>query len=207
MSHSSQSPLLFVLPVRIGRVLKVPQRAAALNDWEPGKVIGRRRRIRGPLKCPGVPRIAAGRLTAEIGPGQVSQEDQNPSSLEENSDGHDQVPRVPTTARLIGIDSSRHAQQSWDMHEVECQVEADDENPEVQLAERLVVHLSRHLREPVVKGSEETEDNTANNHVVKMRDYEIRVPQVPVEGGGTLHDPCETSDQELEKKSNTEQHR
>src|SRR5579864_6649736 len=131
MSHSSRSPLLFVLPVRIGRVLKVPQWAAALNDWARGKVISRRRRIRGPLKCPGVPRIASGGLTAEIGPDQVSQEDQNPGSLEENPDGHDEVPSVPTPPRFIGVDPSRHAEQSGDMHEVEGEVESDDENQEM----------------------------------------------------------------------------
>ena len=109
----------------------------------------------------------------EIGPDQVSQEDQNPDSLEENSDGHDEVPGVPTTARLIGVNSSRHAQQSRDMHEVEGQVEADDEEPKVQLTERLAVHLPRHLREPVVKGSEESKENAAHNHVVKMCDHKI----------------------------------
>src|SRR5438270_8507342 len=154
-------------------MLKAPARTPTLNHRDGGEVIGGRRRIRGPLKGPGVPRIASGGLTAEIGPDQVSQEDQNSDSLEENSDGHDEVPRVPTTARLIGVDPSRHAQQSRDMHEVEGKMEADYEKPEMQLTERLAVHLPRHLRKPVIKGAEKSEENAADNHIVKMRDHEI----------------------------------
>ena len=63
------------------------------------------------------------------------------------------------------------------MHEVEGQMEADDEKPEMQLAERLVVHSSGHLREPVVEGAEESEENAADDHVVKMRDHEVRISQ------------------------------
>src|SRR6202162_4111760 len=77
----------------------------------------------------------------------------------------------------------------------------------MHLTERLAVHLPRHLREPVVKGPEKTEEDAADDYIVKMRNHEIRAPQVPVEGGRALHDPCETGDQELEKKSNAEQHR
>src|SRR6266478_3003705 len=200
------APLL-VLPVRISRMLKVPQGAAALNYRDRREVIGRRRRIRGPLECPGVPRIASSGFAPEIGPEQVSQEDQNPGGLEENSEGHNEVPCVPTAARLVGVYPSRHAQQSWDMHEVEGQVEADYEKPEMQFTERLAVHLPRHLREPVVKGPEKSEENAADNHIVKMRDHEIRISQVPSEGRDTQHHASEAGRQELKEKGNAKQHR
>src|ERR1700727_101102 len=93
------------------------------------------------------------------------------------------------------------------MHEVEGEVKADNEKPEMQFAERLAVDLSGHLREPVVKGTEKTEEDATDDYVVKMRNHEIRTPQLPVEGSRSLHYPRETSDQELEKKSDTEQHR
>ena len=112
-------------------MLKVPERAAALDRRDGMEVVCRRRRIRGPLECPGVPRITSRGFAPEIGPEQVSQEDQNPGSLEKNSDGHNEVPRVPTPPRLVGVDPSWHAQQSGDMHEVEGQVEADYEKPEM----------------------------------------------------------------------------
>src|SRR6266851_9499600 len=184
------APLL-VLPVRIVRMLKVPERAAALDGWDGVEVVCGRRRIRGPFESPGIPRITSSGFSPEIGPEQVSQEDQNPGSLEEDSDGHNEVPRVPTPPRLVGIDPSWHAQQSWDMHEVEGQVEADQEKPEMQFAERFAVHLPRHLREPVVKGPEKSEEDAADDYVVKMRDHEIGISQVPIERSRTLHDPCE----------------
>src|SRR4029077_17700289 len=135
------------------------------------------------------------------------QKDQDSGSLKENSDRHNEVPRVPTAPRFVRVDPSRHAQQSWDMHKVEVQREADKEEPEMQFAERLAAHPPRHLREPVIKGPKKGEENTADNHIVKMGNHEIRAPQLPVEGGRTLHDPGETGDQELEKKCNAEQHR
>src|SRR6202011_50687 len=130
---------LFVRPVRIVRVLQVPERAAALNYRDGGEIIGRRRRVRGPFERPRIPWITSSGFAPKIGPEQISQEDQNPGSLEEDSDGHDKVPSVPTAPRFVGVDPSRHAQQSWDMHEVEGQVEADQEKPEMQLTERLAV--------------------------------------------------------------------
>src|SRR6202045_2766995 len=200
------APLL-VLPVRIVRVLKVPERAAALHSWDAVEVVRGRWRIGGPFESPRIPRIVAGGFTAEIRPDKVSQKDQDPRSLEKNSDGHDQVPRIPTAARFVGVDSSRHAQQAGDMHEVKGQVETDDKKPEMQLAKRLAVHLARHLWEPVVKGPKKTEKNSTDDDIVKMRNHEIGIAKVPVEGGRTLHDPRKTGDQELEKKSNAEQHR
>src|ERR1700694_2828195 len=163
----------FELPVRIDRMLEIPKRATALDRWYDGEVICGWRRRRRPFERPGIPRITSSGFALEIGPEQVSQEDQNPGSLEENSDGHNEVPRVPTATRFVGVDPAWHAQQSRDMHEVEGQVEADYEKPEMQLTERLAVHLPRDLREPVVKGSEKSEENAADNHIVKMRDHEI----------------------------------
>src|SRR5882762_9951402 len=182
MSYSSRSPLL-VLPVRIIRVLDVPERAAALDGWNDREVICRRRRTSGPFESPGIPGIGPSGFATVVGPEQVSQEDQDSGSLEENSNSHNEVPRVPTATRFVGVDPPRHAQQSWDMHEVEGQVEADKEKPEMQLAERLAVHPPRHLWEPVIKGPEKGEENAAHNHIVKM------------------------GNQELEEKGNAEQHR
>ena len=40
---------------------------------------------------------------------------------------------------LIGIDAARHAQHAGNVHEVEGQVEADHEEPEVPLAQRSLI--------------------------------------------------------------------
>src|SRR6267378_1826836 len=82
------APLL-VLPVRIVRMLKIPERAAALDGWDGIEVVCRRRRIRGPFERPRIPRIISSGFATVVGPEQVSQEDQDPSGLEENSVGYD----------------------------------------------------------------------------------------------------------------------
>src|SRR5229473_7486948 len=188
-------------------MFKVPERAPALDLRDGVEVVCGRRRIRGPLQCPGIPRITCSGFAPKIRPEQVPQEDQNPGSLKENSDGHNEVPRVPTAPRFVGVNPSRHAQQSWDVHEIEGQVEADQEEPEMQFAERFAVHLSRHFRKPVVKGSEKSEENAAHDYIVKMSNHEIRAAQLPVEWGCTHHYPSEAGNQKLEEEGNAEQHR
>src|ERR1700676_658042 len=71
------APLL-VLPIRIVRMLKVPEPTATLYLWNRSEVINRWRRIGGPFESPRIPRIVASGFATEIRPDQVSQEDQNP---------------------------------------------------------------------------------------------------------------------------------
>ena len=42
----------------------------------------------------------------------LTDEDQDSRGLKDDADRDDQIPDVPTAARLIGIDPARHAQQS-----------------------------------------------------------------------------------------------
>src|ERR1700676_727001 len=198
---------LFVLSVRIVRMLKVPEWAAALHRRYEGEVVCRWWRVRRPFESPGIPWIVARKFAAEIRPNQVPQEDQDARSLEENSDRHNQVPCVPTAPRFVGVNPTRHAENSRNMHEVESQVEADYEKPEMQFAKRLAVHLSRHLGEPVVEGSEKSKHNAADDYIMEMRTHEIRVSQLPVEWGCTQHDSSEACNQKLEEEGNAEQHR
>src|SRR2546422_7900400 len=145
----------FVLPVRIGRMLEIPEWATALDGWNDGEVIRRRRRRCRPLKGPGVPRVAARSLALEVCPHEIRHENHDTQRLKENADGYDEIPHVPSAAGLIGIDSSRHAQQAGNVHEIKRQVESDQEEPEMQLTQSLAVHLPRHLRKPVVEGAKD----------------------------------------------------
>jgi len=45
-----------------------------------------------------------------------------------------------------------------DVHRKKGEIEADEEEPEIPLGLRLVQHVARHLREPVVDGREQRED-------------------------------------------------
>src|SRR5262245_55893718 len=62
MLHSRAGQALrFVLPIRVIRVLQVPERPAAADGRDRLEVVTRRRRRRGPLQRPGVPRVVARR--------------------------------------------------------------------------------------------------------------------------------------------------
>src|SRR6202790_3773321 len=95
------APLL-VLPIRIVRMLKVPERTETLYLWNRSEVINMRRRMRGPSDSPRIPRIVSSGFATKIRPDQVSQKHKDPGGLEENSDGHNEVPRVPAAPRLVG---------------------------------------------------------------------------------------------------------
>src|SRR5207247_8402113 len=99
-----------------------------------------------------------------------------------------------------------HAEKPGDVHAIERQVEADEEEPEVQPAERLAVHPSRNFREPVIEGGEYREEDCAHDDVVKVRDDEVRIPEVPIERRGPEHDPGESGDEELEQEGRANDH-
>src|SRR6266481_6165720 len=119
----------------------------------------------------------------------------------------ERIQGVPAPARLVGIDSARHSEQAGNVHEIERQMESDEEEPEMEFTERLVVHLSGHLRKPIIEGAKSREKNAAYDDVMKVGDDEVGIPKLPIEGCRAQHDPGETGDQELKEKGDGEQHR
>src|SRR3546814_11807964 len=65
----------------------------------------------------------------------------------------------------------------------EGQVEADEEQPEVQLAQALVEHLARHLGPPEVEPGEHREHDGSEDHVVEVRHHEVGVGDMDVQRG------------------------
>ena len=129
-----------------------------------------------------------------------------PADLKEHADCADQVPDVPSEPGFVGINPPRHSQQTWDMHEIEGQVEADKEKPEVPFAERFVVHPSAHFGEPIIEGAKEREENSSHDHVVKMRDHKVGVAQLPVKRRGGKHNSRQAGNQKLKEEGDTEKH-
>src|SRR4051812_41103948 len=78
---------LFVFPIRIFRMLLVPQRPAALHHRKFGEVVLGWRRSRMPLERPRVPRVGAGCRSPVMSPQQVDDPEQNAQYLENHSDG------------------------------------------------------------------------------------------------------------------------
>src|SRR5580704_14912849 len=98
-----------VLPVRIFRVLDVPERPPAFDNGNFGKVVFHGGRTRGPFERPRVPRIIPSGLALETRPKQISDEHECPGDLKENANCADQVPHVPSKARLVGVNPARHS--------------------------------------------------------------------------------------------------
>src|SRR5215471_17470131 len=142
---------LLIPPVRIFRMLDIPKWPPALHFRNYGKVVyGWRRRSR-PFQGPRVPWIIARRPPLKVRPEQVEQEAQQRRALEQNSGGYDHVPGSPPSFRLVGVDAPRHSQHSRTVHEVESEVEPDQEQPKVPFAESLVEHPPAYFRIPVVE--------------------------------------------------------
>jgi hypothetical protein len=91
---------LLVPPVRIFRVLEIPERPATSDRWNQREVICGRRRGRGPLECPGVPWIAPCTLASEVGPEQVST-NQYAGGLKDHANGRQEIPDVPTASGFV----------------------------------------------------------------------------------------------------------
>src|SRR5580704_11078682 len=112
------SPSL-IAAIGIFRMLQVPQGAAARDGRNGRKVIRRGRRTGGPFQCPRVPRVVTGPVSLEIGNYEVCYKHENRDRLNERADADKQVQSVPAAARLVGVDTAQHTQQTGNVHEVE----------------------------------------------------------------------------------------
>src|SRR5665213_4448768 len=161
-------------------MFKVPQRPAAVDRWLYCEVIRGRWRGGGPLQRPRVPGVVAGNFPAEVGADHVEDETANADYLKDDSDADDQVPHPPTTGCIVGINAPRHTQQAWDVHEVEGEMEADQEEPEMPLAQCLAHHPARHLGIPVVKRTEKREHDGADQDIVEVCDHKVGSAHLPL---------------------------
>ena len=78
----------------------------------------------------------------------------------------------------------------------EGHVEADERDPERELAEALVSETPGHLRVPVVGAGHDREDRSTHQHVVEVGDDEVRVVELPVDREGGEEDAGDAADQE-----------
>ena len=71
----------------------------------------------------------------------------------------------------------------------------------------LVEHAPAHLRQPVVERREDREDGAAEQHVVEVRDDEVRVGDLLVERDDREHDARQAADHEHDDEADDEQER
>src|SRR5215468_9659087 len=97
-----------VSAVRIFRMLQIPQRPAAGDCRDGRKVVCRRWGAYGPFESPCVPGIIPCNVSLPIRNKEVRYKHQDGDALNECADRDGQVQRVPTAARLVGVDPARH---------------------------------------------------------------------------------------------------
>ena len=85
-------------------------------------------------------------------------------------------------------------------------MKSDQKQPEMELAQAFMQHSSGYFGIPVVKCTEESEQNSADDHVMKVGDDKVGAAELPVEGRRSQHDAGEAGDQKLEEKTNAEEH-
>src|SRR5437867_6745914 len=156
-------------PLRILRVLLVPERVASMHNGYLLEIVVRRRRRDRPFQRAPIPRVMAGCLPASQAVDEIDYENENGSRDCEGPDRRKQVPEVPSLALRIGRDATGHAEKPGDVHRKERQVEADEHQPEMYLSQPIVQELAGQLRHPAVEAGEQSEDRAAEEDVVEMR--------------------------------------
>src|SRR5215471_2413574 len=112
-------------------MFQIPERTAAPYLRQSLEVVFGRRRGCGPLQCPGVPGIVAGRRPAAQRPQYVGHQAANARDLKESPNRRDHIVDFPTAARVIGINAPRHAEDPGYVLRVESKMKADEKEPEM----------------------------------------------------------------------------
>ena len=107
----------------------------------------------------------------------------------------------------VRVGAARLALEPEDVHREEREVEPDEHQPEVQLAEPLVEHAAEDLRPPVVEAAEDREDQAAEQHVVEVRDDVVGVGLLRVGRDDRVRDAREAADGEHRDEAEREEHR
>ena len=103
----------------------------------------------------------------------VEDEHQEREAEDQGAVGLEPVERLEAEPGRVGVHPPRHALEPDDMHRKEREVESDQHEPEVELAQALVQHVAEHLGPPVVGARHQREDAAAEHHVVEVRHHEV----------------------------------
>lgn len=122
------------------------------------------------------------------------------------ADGADGVQGGEAVRRQVVGVAARHALLAEPVLDEEGGLEADEESPEVDLAEAFVEQFAGELRPPEVEAGEHREDDRAEQHVVQVGDDEVRVRQVEVQGRGGDEDAAHAAEQEGHQEAAGPQH-
>ena len=100
-----------------------------------------------------------------------------------------------------------HPEQPGRVERHECDIEADQREPERRLAQSLMQAESECLRKPVGEAGKGAEQHPADDDVVKMGDQEQAVVQQEVRGRHGDQNTGQTADDEGDHEADRPQHR
>ena len=143
---------------------------------------------------------------AEV-PREVDQEQRDARRDHERADRRDQVQRVPAETAGIRINASRHAGEPRDVHREERDVDPDEHQSEHPAAGALGQRSRADEGNPVVERREQRKHHPADQHVMQMRDDEIRIVRLPVERDQRHHDTGQAAKHENEEEAQHEERR
>src|SRR5258707_858866 len=134
----------------------------------------------------------------------AEEEYQCAESREIRAERRDEVP----AGESIGVvsDATRHAGEPKEMLGKEDNVDANEGQPEVQLADRLRIHVAGHFREPIIPPGKDGEDRAQREHVMEMRHHVISILQRSVDAGIGEHHAGHAADSEEKNEAGRPQH-
>src|SRR5262249_8122979 len=106
-------------------------------------------------------------------PNDVPSKARNCGSLEDHTHRCDQIDGFPASATGIGVDAAWHSQNAGEVECVKSDMEANHQQPEMPLAQSFAQHPSSGLWKPIVDGCKKRKEQSAKQHVVKVRDDEV----------------------------------
>src|SRR6266478_4362283 len=96
--------------------------------------------------------------------------------------------------------------QSQEVHWHENCVDADERKPEVDFAEPFVQEAAEHFGEPEIHAREHSENCRHTHDQVKVRDHEISVVQIQIQGWLRQEESRKSAAHEQRYKSQGKQH-
>ena len=130
---------------------------------------------------------------------EVEDEDALPQEEAEGADRDELIQRLKVRVDLISIGVSRSTHETGEsdlVHHVEGAVGEDERPDEVDLAQTLTHQTTEHLREPVMDRAINREHRTAEHHVVEVRDDDVSVVHIDVDGRRRHPDARQSTDDE-----------
>src|ERR1022692_1660302 len=142
------------------------------------------RRVADPFPSGAIPRILQRLRPLPPAIDEVEQEEQLARGRPERRMTNEHVDAVQALqiihARGLRV-APRMTGYAQEVHGNEDRVDADEGDPEVDLADGLVHHLAEHLREPEVAAGEDAEDGRHAHDHVKVRHHEVSIVKIGIE--------------------------